>query len=87
MFVEGGTQIVEIDEQELENQIWLRMAGRAIQAASKMKTGFGSYAIAGTLQEYGQKDNRKNVIQLETAVRFLTKNNIDPIGIVLEQGC
>jgi len=73
LFVGGGQEIVEIDEQELENQIWLRMAARAVQFIANVKPGKERWAIEGVLQEFGQKVSPKNVAQLEAAVVHLAQ--------------
>jgi len=77
LLVGGGAEIVEIDEQQLENQIWLRMAARTIQAFENSNPEFKSrpnseeWVAGGILQEFSQKITPKNVQQLEEAVRYL----------------
>ena len=77
LFVGSGTEIVEIDEQQLENQIWLRMAARTIQAFEssnpefKSRSGSEEWIAGGILHEFSQKLTPKNVSQLEEAVRYL----------------
>ena len=68
LFIGGGQDIVEIDERVLESEVWKRMAFRALAAASKMKPGFESYALEGTLQEFGQKVTPKNLKLLDEAI-------------------
>jgi hypothetical protein len=68
LFVGGGQEIVEIDEQELENQIWLRMAARGVQCIANVKPGKESWALEGVLQEFSQKITPKNLSQLENAI-------------------
>ena len=77
LLVGGGLEIVEIDEQQLENQIWLRMAARTIRALESSNPEFRSrpgseeWIAGGILQEFSQKITPKNVKQLEEAVRYL----------------
>lgn len=71
LFVGGGIEIVEIDEQQLENQIWFRMAERVIKCIPNMNMDAPNaedYLIGSILQEFGQKNTPKNAAQLKEAV-------------------
>ncbi len=68
LFIGGGTEVVEIDPQELENQIWFRMADRTIKAIKSVKPGFEEFALEGILAEYGQKPSPANKKQLQMAI-------------------
>lgn len=68
LFIGGGQETVVIDANELERQIWVRMAARAVSAASRMKPGNEQMALEATLEEYGQKVTPKNLATLQEAV-------------------
>lgn len=82
LLVGGGTEVVEIDEQQLENQIWLRMAARTIQAFENLRPDFKArpdslrWVVEGILQEFAQKVVPKNVQQLEEAVKHVFATGI-----------
>ena len=69
LFIGGGIEIVEIDEQQLENQIWLRMAARTISCLNDRQPE--RWFEEAILQEFSQKISPKNIAQLEEAMNFL----------------
>ena len=76
LIIGGGIEIVEIDEQELENQIWFRMAERLIQCVPNMNMDAPNaedYLFGSILSEFSQKITPKNKSQLKEAVAHCLK--------------
>lgn len=61
LFIGGGIEIVEIDENILEEQIWLRIRDACKDSISRIKPGMEMFGIKGTLQHFGQKPTQKNI--------------------------
>ena len=72
LFVGGGAEVVEISEDELEQAIWARIQETCLRNIEHTKSGMEHVAIAGTLEQFGQKATPKNIVRLTAMVTSAT---------------
>lgn len=55
VFVGGGSEPLDIDEKELEEALWDRLANYTASAIPRFKAGKEHYALGGTISHFEQK--------------------------------
>lgn len=68
LFIGGGTEVIDIDEEKLEMAIWDRIREACLYSLKYIKPGFEHVAIAGTLEQFGQKATKQNLVRLTALV-------------------